>query len=326
MSELFVADIDLLNQETQRFLSIRVTYAADNVEDAVIIFSHGAGGSHLNYKYLVEYWAKRGFICIQPVHEDSIELNARRKTRTSFIKTLRDLPTNKAAWVQRVRDISFVIDSLHPLSETVPALRKNSKKRTIGVGGHSLGAFTAQLIGGARLPLSTPDDDIAPPLRDHRVQAILALSPQGIRRRDNALGFDNRESFADLSLPTLFETGDKDISLWNDASQRQEAFELCKPGDKYFVTIDGADHMIFVGERVVDVPKIGQSLWDAAVGGIGLGSQATPENKAKYLRLIEKSTSTFWEAFLKHDPDALQAFRNGALGEIIGTDGSWKQK
>src|SRR5207244_281867 len=78
-------------------------------------------------------------------------------------------------WRDRARDISLVIDSLADLEVRFPELKGKMDRTKIGVGGHSYGAFTAMLLGGART-FGNPPLLVADP----RVTAILAMSPQGV--------------------------------------------------------------------------------------------------------------------------------------------------
>ena len=54
--------------------------------------------------------------------------------------------------------MTFLLDSLDVLEEDVPALEGKLDRDRVGVGGHSLGAFTAQVVGGATLKLSGQDE------------------------------------------------------------------------------------------------------------------------------------------------------------------------
>src|SRR5713101_8157357 len=121
----------------------------------VIVFSHGAGGSGQNYFPLTGFWATHGYVVIQPTHNDSIALQKKKGDKPQAIprKRLDEYRFNSDYWGNRARDISLVIDSLSELEKRVPQLKGKMDQKRIGVGGHSYGAFTTQMIGGALLDM-----------------------------------------------------------------------------------------------------------------------------------------------------------------------------
>ncbi|MGH7489043.1 MAG: alpha/beta hydrolase family protein, partial [bacterium] len=95
----------------------------------VIVFSHGYGGSNKNYVGLTEYWAGHGYVCIKPSHADSGKLRdlvreqmqERREARREGRKPDRTLgeaiweTQSVSDWRDRVRDVTFILDSFHLL-------------------------------------------------------------------------------------------------------------------------------------------------------------------------------------------------------------------
>ena len=65
-------DLVLHDAQRNKGLHVKVTYPQTAGKFPVIVFSHGYGGSKDTYASLVEYWAARGYVIIQPTHDDSI--------------------------------------------------------------------------------------------------------------------------------------------------------------------------------------------------------------------------------------------------------------
>ncbi|HYU24301.1 MAG TPA: hypothetical protein VEO74_03780, partial [Thermoanaerobaculia bacterium] len=152
-------------------------------------------------------------------------------------------------WRERVRDVSLIIDHLDDLEQRFFELKGKIDHAKIGVAGHSLGALTAMLAGGAKTfgnpPLSVGDP---------RVKAIMAMSPEGVTA---SLGL-NPESFADIRVPAMFMTGSEDRGAApnEDWQWRKTAYANAAPGDKYFVLLQGGRHSTFAGTFApVDIPQ-----------------------------------------------------------------------
>ena len=88
---------------------------------------------------LVRHWVGHGSVCIQPNDAGSRALTGRSGPGTGSF----------ADWASRPKDIAFLRDALHEIEAKVPALRGKRKRAATGVGGHSFGADTAQLVAGA---------------------------------------------------------------------------------------------------------------------------------------------------------------------------------
>ena len=134
-----VEKLVLQDAKRKKDLQLRITYPDSGGPFPVIVFSHGAFGSKDNYLPLAEYWAGYGYVILQPTHSDSRALGVRPGDPQAF-----------QDWQSRPADISFVLDSLEELPTKEPALRGKMDAGRIGVGGHSFGANTAQLVGGAK--------------------------------------------------------------------------------------------------------------------------------------------------------------------------------
>lgn len=310
------ADYQLRDRQRNKIVPVHATFPVAAGHYPVIIFSHGLFGSKDGYVYLAQYWAQHGYVCLQPAHEDSVQWNQQRGKHVRVLKTLFELPHDKEAGINRAQDISFVISALSD-GKSMPALQAISDTTKIGVSGHSDGAFTSVLIAGAEIPHQSRAPHTAS-VRDERVKAMIAFSPQGVRRRSNDFGFDSDESFKAISMPSMFVSGDRDITGWQTLRTRSDAFRGCQPGSKYFVSIKGASHMTFAGIDA-SVPEKTYKALDKMLGA-GYG------NMAEHQKLMMEATTLFWNAYLKGDTQAAKVLNSGAMIAYLGAKGTFEHR
>jgi predicted dienelactone hydrolase len=198
----------------------------------LIVFSHGFGATRQAYVGLSAHWASQGYVVIKPAHSDSGKVQA-----GAAADAWRD--QTPADWRNRVRDVTAILDGLDKIEESYPELKGKIDRTKIAVAGHSYGAFTAMLLGGAKTyPGATS-------YADPRVKAIVVMSPQG---PSESFGLTN-DSYRDIRIPALFMTGTLDRGLAENETPewRRQAFELAPAGDKWLVVLEGARHLSFVG-------------------------------------------------------------------------------
>jgi predicted dienelactone hydrolase len=284
-----VPDIVLHDAKRDKVLHVRIFYPHEPGPYPVIVFSHGAGGSQSCCEALTRHWATYGYVTLQPTHHDStVERRNAGEEDINFLKAVREALENPALWQSRPQDISFVLDSLPGLEKRVPALVGKMDAEHIGVGGHSMGAFTADAIAGALVDLpGHPASNFA----DARVKAVLLLSPQG----PGEFGLTDH-SWDRLTLPLLSMTGSLDLGAGNQGPDwKKIPFERSQPGGKYHVFIQGANHMSFITRKTSPGRAAGD---DAILGYTNCASLA------------------FWDAYLKADPAAKIYLQSDALPEF----------
>jgi len=248
-------------------IPLKIYYPDGRGPFPVIIFSHGALASKDCYSELGKYWASFGYVSIHPSHSDSIADNG-------FRGTLHEAISDPEAWQNRPKDISFVIDSLPQLGRLAPELHGKLDRHRIGVGGHSFGAYTSELIGGVRITI--PGEDKPASFADKRVSAILLLSPQG----EGRMGL-TAHSWDNLHLPMLLMYGSRDFGAWGEpAVWRSEPYIKAPSGHKYEVELVGGTHMGFAA---------------SSRSGSVLNQQ---------FQCAKLETVAFWNAYLKHSRKA----------------------
>lgn len=134
-----VKEVVLKDEKRGKELQLRVNHPDGDGPFPVVVFSHGAYGTKDNYQPLTEFWASHGYVTIQANHSDSRALG----TQVGDPRALQD-------WQSRPADVAFILDSLEDLARKAPGLKGKPDRERIGIAGHSFGANTAQLVGGAR--------------------------------------------------------------------------------------------------------------------------------------------------------------------------------
>lgn len=249
---------------------VRVTCPRGDERWPVIVFSHGLYGSKDGYEPLARFWASHGYAVIQPTHPDSIKGGFRGQREAM------------QAWDERPKQVSQAIDALAAIGEKAKA--KLDPER-IGVGGHSFGAHTSMLVGGAIVYLGRRS------FRDARAKCTLLISPQGVG------GLFREDSWKDYPVPALVITGSLDTSPINDTKpeDRLAPFRLGPGGRMHLVWIEGAHH---------------------GFGGIS-GARfagAGPEDEGQ-VWVVQQASLAFFDAFVKGDEAAAKWLREGELGK-----------
>jgi predicted dienelactone hydrolase len=284
----------------------------------LIIFSHGAGGNRNVAPGLARHWASYGYVVIAPTHADSVR--PRRPAdgddeRGSMDDVLRSFGTDPNVRINRVADITLILDQLEELPSLAPLLAGKIDATRIGIGGHSAGAMTASLVGGATVnPVSgagVPAGELAgtearpteySSFRDNRIVAVLLLSGQGMTGPGG--GF-HKHSWDGMDLPVMVQTGSFDNSprTRQTSASRRHPYEYAPAGDKYLVYIDGALHMSFTGRAARQEPGLAVQWLERYLGTPDLDTALEYDQRAIFDYII-MSTQAFWDAYLKDDAEA----------------------
>ena len=226
-----IPEARLVDQPRNREIVLNVEYPTRPGPHPMILFSHGFGSTHRDYIGLSSYWASQGYVVIKPRHADG----GRAGERPLLPEIVDQSP---ADWQGRVRDLSYVLDSLDALEQKYPELGGKIDREKIGVAGHQYGAHTAALIAGARtFPGGTT-------YKDPRVKAVVLMAPQG----PDTLGLTG-DSWSALNVPALFMAGSADAGPTGSQTVewRRRAFDSAAAGDKWLMIIDGAGDSSFTG-------------------------------------------------------------------------------
>lgn len=249
-------------------MPVRVAAPRTGKRLPVVVFSHGAYSSKDDYSPILDHWAAKGYVVIAVTHRDSTRLGTARGTNDPRFM----------AW--RIADIRLAIDRLDDSLAALPDLSARTDRTRLAVAGHSFGGLIAQTIGGATL--RNPALGKAESHRHPAVRAVIIFSGAGAMAP-----VLTAEDFFALQLPTLVTVGTEDLKQAPDLSGyawRRQPYDLISPGNKYLLTLEGADHYLggMVGRD--DLPK--------------------SEHGADYLTAFNAASTLFLDAWLRDDKQA----------------------
>ena len=275
----------LFDQIRRRPVTIKIYYPHNKTSiSPLVVFSHGLGGSYEHCDYLGRKWASEGMISVHINHygcDDSVWKNKIRP-----MKELRDIyPAFKSGRVH-AGDVRFVLDELGRFSEKDPDLAAMMDLSQIGVAGYDIGGLGALLLAG-QLP---PDNGES--LYDKRVKAILVMSPPVYSTR-----LYGESVYDTIQIPTFFVTGTEDNGVIGDtkAQQRRIPFDAMLKADRYLVTYQGADHMIYGGHFL-------------SING---------RNDKPFQDNIAYISAIYWKAYLYGDSHAYNSFARHSIGRLV---------
>lgn len=269
-------------------LALKIYYPRTGSHYPVIVFSHGFGGDKEAFGPVGKHWASHGYVVIHPSHEDGIGARGsnwgsegdRKDGARGRLGRVQSELNNPGKISRRVGDLVLILDKLEELPSMVPGLKSKIDSKSIGVAGHSFGAYTAMLIGGVTADLGR---ETGKSLFDKRVKCILPISAQGTGQQ----GLTD-QSWDALRLPMMTITGTQDRGVGGQSvNWKKEPYKFSPAGDKYLVVIEGANHFSFGGAfrlRGNDVTDI-----------------------------VRLCTTTYWDAYLKNSQAAKAYLQSSKL-------------
>jgi len=267
MSSAGSAELTLHDGGRNRDIPIKAYYPEHLTSSVpLIIFSPGYGGNREGYSYLGRGWATAGYVVIVPTHAGSDNL-ALRKNALRGVEDASQAFENQNL---RTGDIHFLISSIKEIEHQIPAIKGKIDRKRIGIGGHSMGGGTALLIAGATAasPGTHPRE-----FRDNHVRAAVAMSPPGPGR---AAFMD--QSWDHIGIPVMTMSGTRDRGVGGEPPEwRTQPYKHMPAGDKYQVTVNGANHLAFaMGRRFHDcILQESTAFWDTYLKGRQKSIQST---------------------------------------------------
>ena len=279
--------VNWIDYSRNRNVPIKIYRPAHMTEKCpVIIFSHGLGGSHEKCSYLGETWAAQGFISVHIRHVGIDEDVWKRKIRP--IKELKDVYGRHWSGRMQANDIQFVLNRLDSLAASDSSFGQMIDMTRVGVAGYDLGGLASMLVAG-QLP---PDGEAS--LYDSRVKAIVVMSPPVFSHVSYA-----PVTYQSMQTPALFFTGTNDNGWVGTTKswQRRIPFDYMQGNDRFLVTYQGADHMIYGGHVL------------------------SARDDQKFQANIAQASLLFWRAYLKEEPALSAYFQGPTMGHIAGALG-----
>ncbi|WP_235538558.1 alpha/beta hydrolase family protein [Sphingomonas sp. Root710] len=271
-----LCDAAWLDPVHRRTVPVRIRIPAGSGKVAVVLYSHGLGGSLDAGTIWAHSWAEAGFAVVNVQHPGS---DSAIFGKPGFRSAL-----GGDQLIARAGDIQFVIGELGRRVVEGKCDLARIDTRRIGMAGHSFGAQTVQAIAGQRFPFV-----LEPPLSDPRVRAAIGFSPSP------PLIGSPAEAFSRIRIPFLSITGTEDAvpTVYPvTALQRQEPFRMMPPGDKYLLVLNGATHEMLAGQ-----------LFPTMLNG---------EPPVHIRNTVIAISVAFWRAMLDGDKAALRWLQNPA--------------
>lgn len=218
----------------------------------LIAVSHGFGSRKENFTFMAEHLASHGFAVVVPEHVGS-DLQYRKE----FLQGNLSSALSPLEYLDRPRDISFVLDEMERLNQENPDLAGAINLDNIGVLGASLGGTTVLSLAGATLNPDRLAYDCAAPrlnlnfsqilqcqarflppldldLKDPRVDAAIAAHPL-------TSSIFGPEGMGEIEIPLALIAGDTDLVTPFVVDQAHPFVWMDNP-DKYLVLLDPGTH------------------------------------------------------------------------------------
>ena len=282
-----------LDANRQRQIPVKIYYPTEKKEPAaVIVFSHGLGGSREGYEYLGRFWAENGLISVHLQHPGSDEEVWKGKKQP--LAEMKKAAANGMNAVERAKDVSFCLDRLEALNREEGPLKGLMDMEKVGMAGHSFGAHTTLLLAG-QLIILPQGRELS--FADKRIKAAIPMSAPVPANRKNL-----DKIYSQVRIPCLHMTGTLDDSPIGEtkAEERRIPFDHINGSDQYLVIFNGGDHMIFSGR-----PRLAQPA--------GRG-----QKDREFQELIKELSLSFWRAYLLGDREAERWLKEGGAEKMLG--------
>lgn len=304
---------ELVLRDRARERSIPVDiYWSEDTHGPLVMISHGFGADRRFFAYLAQHLASHGLTVVSVEHPGSNVASLMSLPKESENATKppnRILPATE--FLDRPRDISFVLDRMEKLNYYSYSLRGRMNTDQVNLIGHSLGGYTALALAGAELdlrPLTRFCQQLRPvnfspadwlqcaaldlpvnraDLQDDRISQVVVMNPL------TGLLF-GKQGLSQVSVPTLMFASTHD-GVTPVAEQQLNPFnELA--GQKYLVTMIGGSHL-----SVGDPENLNSEL-----GRIPF-MPALPDQKTERLRSFVQGVSL---SFIMQQTDRADDYRN----------------
>ena len=279
-----------------RNVPIKVHYPTEKGIYPLVIISHGAGGDWDTHFALAHHLATHGFIvfCLEHIGSNSKML----KRSIRLFKNLNDMIHDGNEVLGRPKDVSYAINQAMIWNQSNEILKGKIDLENIGVLGHSFGAYTSMAIAGMKPaldwlePRTNFGNGLGDDMKDKRVKACIALSPQGVGEP-----FFVKESFSSLSTPLLGISGTEDKQQGGLLPVgRYNAFDYwSSTGNNIFVWLSNAHHLDFTDSE----------------GGETHGMNS--KNRKEVEKVVRATALLYFNKHLKNDNIASALITNNGL-------------
>jgi predicted dienelactone hydrolase len=291
------------DQKRQRQIPLDVYFStAATANKPVIVFSHGRGSVRTDLRYLAEHLASRGYVVAALEHPGSNE------TASKAVKKNKNQLVEPQEFLDRPRDISFILDELEKLNQTANnPLQGKLATNNVMVVGYSFGGGTALALAGGELQIENlkqscqrklgktnlseglqcvaqalPEKTYQ--LRDNRIKQAIALNPT------TSLMF-GETGLTKVQIPTLILSSSAD-KITPPLTEQVMGFAKI-PSPKWLVGVVGGSHLSVIDPKITPYQqgKPGKPILNKEVTGeqakdvrkflkgitLAMAAQLTPE-------------------------------------------------
>lgn len=284
----------------------------------VVVVSHGLGANRYSYRYLCQHLASHGFAVIALEHVGS-------STRQLLSFPMGYVSPTMAAqeFLDRPLDVTFVLNQLSEFPEQLYPWMGQLHLERVAIIGQSFGGYTALALAGVPLDfqqlrhhctksvlesfnlsllLQCQAQALAPkayPLKDSRVQAIIAVNPI-------TSAVFTPQALSQLTLPVMLIAASND-TIAPAVTEQIYPFTWLTTPDRYLVLMDNATHFSTIGEASPNEPVL--PIPKALVG-------PTPPRSRLYLRGLSLA---FLRLYLLGDEHAREWLTPTAAAALSGS-------
>lgn len=285
----------------ERDVPIRVRWPAGDGPCALIVHSHGLGGSRDGGDVWGRAWQQAGLAVLHLQHAGSDT-----EVLRSGMRALRAAASAEQLRA-RVADMQFALDEITRRAKQREPGWSRVRLDALGAAGHSFGAATVQALAGQRFAASSER------ATDPRFNAFIAFSPSLGPRLTPA------EQFGDVQRPFLVATGSDDgdpLGGNKSGADRARVYDGLPPGQRALLWLERADHMTFGGNGAQRL----RARW-----GPLKRERAAAELEPQHQERIATITTLWWRAKLLGDAQAAAQLRAPAGLAGLGEGDRWQQ-
>lgn len=296
-------------------------YWSSNSQGPLVVLSHGFGGDRKFLAYLARHLASYGLTVAALDHPGSnITWLLSQGTAPSPSLFKGGVLLYAEEFVERPKDVSFLLDELAKLNQQSGPLAGKLKTNQVSVIGHSLGGYTALALAGGKLDLdglrticreqnplglspagwfqcgaiTLPERQFD--LRDQRVAQVTAINP--------IVGdLFGKQGLSQVKVPSLIVSGTKDAITPALTNQLQPFAQLPQP--KYLITAIGGTHL-----------SVSDSIYlsrESTFANERMGQEAEP------LRKLLRGTSLAFVGQLTPEAKSYEPFLTAAYAQSLST-------
>jgi predicted dienelactone hydrolase len=307
------------DQKRQRQIPLDVySSTAATANKPLIVFSHGFGSVRTDLRYLAEHLASHGYVVAALEHPGSNE------TSSKVVSKGKKLLVEPQEFLDRPRDISFILDELETLNQTANnPLQGKLATNNVMVVGYSFGGGTALALAGGELQIENlkqrcqqnsaktnlsqglqcvaqalPEKTYQ--LRDARIKQAIALNPT------TSLMF-GETGLTKVQIPTLILSSSAD-KITPALTEQIMGFAKI-PSPKWLVGVVGASHLSVIDPKITPYQEGKPPILNKEVTG----------EKAKDVRKFLKGITLAMAAQLTPEASQYAPFLTSDYAQISST-------